>query len=65
MAIVQTQKKCRDCGRKTLHAKERWSDGAHILITIVTLGLWIPFWLLMGLADMFTAFRCQLCGRRN
>lgn len=65
MAVDQKQKFCKDCGKKTLHARNRTSELGGCLLTIFTAGLWIPIWLIMSLCDTSKGFRCQACGRKN
>lgn len=62
MATRQARRYCYDCERKTLHAKETFGDGMGCLLTILTLGLFIPVWLLIGIIEAFKPFRCQRCG---
>lgn len=63
--IQQKSKHCRQCQRKTLHARERFSDGWGVLLTILTAGLFLPIWLLIGVANSLTRYRCQTCGQAN
>lgn len=63
MGIQQKQKKCRECGRKTLHARETFGDGMGCLLTVLTAGLFFPIWGLIMLGDLFKPYRCQQCGR--
>lgn len=72
MALQQKSKYCRRCKSKTLHVKsqpKKVGCGAHVLLTLVTCGLWVPIAvLLMGLgiwADLFAPYHCQACGKRN
>ena len=74
--IEQRQKKCRTCGRKTLHVRtikvHDTGCGMHVILSVLTLGLWVPFAVLCyGLAVFANAlpsrapYLCQVCGRRN
>lgn len=63
MPIRQTQKRCRTCGRLTLHQKETFSAALGCLGTLLTAGLFLPFWLLADLAGIIRPWRCQACGR--
>lgn len=62
MSTVQKQKFCRNCGKKTLFAKERFSGGMGCLLTILTAGLFIPIWLLADGLSILRPYRCQQCG---
>jgi hypothetical protein len=62
--MVQTQRHCRACKRKTLHARQTFSNAQGCLLTVLTLGLFLPFWMfiiLMGGAS--GPWRCQQCGK--
>lgn len=64
MAILQTQRYCRVCDRRTLHARSTFSNGWGCFLTIITLGLFLPVWLVIGILEAFvTRWRCQQCGQ--
>lgn len=63
MTVRQKSRYCRECGRRTLHAKSYFSGGWGCLLTIVTGGLFIPIWLIAGIIDHAKAWRCQVCGK--
>lgn len=64
MAQIQAQRHCKLCGRKTLHARPTFGNGFGCLLSIVTLGLFIPVWLLIGVGEaFFCKWRCQACGQ--
>jgi hypothetical protein len=66
MSIAQASKWCKNCGRKTLHNRNYFGGGWGCLLTILTGGLFIPIWLLIGLIQMFTqGWHCQFCGKRR
>jgi hypothetical protein len=65
MATDQKQLFCRYCKRNTLHVRTRVSEMWGCFLTIITCGLWIPIWLLMSLFGTFSAYRCQVCGKKN
>ena len=73
----QAQKLCKNCGHRTLHVAivKQESQGCsgvlvHLILCVVTLGIWIPIWLLVsGLgminnaaSPMGATWRCQQCG---
>jgi hypothetical protein len=61
MAIDQDRRHCKICREYTLHARHRMGGFAHFIITILTGGLWLPFWCLSGLVG---SYHCQRCGSR-
>ena len=63
MGMVQTQRYCKVCGRKTLHARIFFSDGIGCIITLLTVGLFLPIWLLIKILEAFKPWRCQNCGQ--
>lgn len=65
-AMVQAQRWCKSCGRNTLHARPTFSDTAGCFLTLLTLGLFLPFWLfakMMRVGD--GPWRCQVCGSKR
>lgn len=65
MAQHQTSRWCASCERKTLHAYETSSMCAGCFLSVITLGLFLPFWGLAMISDSFKLYRCQSCGRTN
>jgi len=62
MPVQQRQRFCKVCGGATLHQREVFGCAWGCLLTIVTAGLFLPFWLLIDLVGMFRPWRCQRCG---
>lgn len=63
MGVVQSRRWCKECGRKTLHEKHGFSNGMGCLLTILTGGLFLVVWLVIGVLEAFKPFRCQQCGQ--
>jgi hypothetical protein len=62
MALLQTSRNCKNCGRRTLHARHVLGLGWGLLLTIITAGLFIPVWMLIGILGAFQTWKCQSCG---
>lgn len=61
---TQVSRQCNVCKKPTLHEKQTMSTGMCILLTIVTAGLFIPFWLFYSFLILpFRPYRCQSCGK--
>lgn len=65
MAVDQKSKQCKFCGYPTLHVRHRLSEMWGCLLTLLTLGLWIPIWIVMSLFGSMGKYRCQQCGNSN
>ena len=63
MALLQARRYCRECGKKTLHAREHFGAGWGLLLTVLTGGLFLPVWLLIAIVEAFKPWRCQVCGK--
>ena len=64
MATIQCQRYCKLCERRTLHARETFSNGLGCLLTILTAGIFLPIFLVIKVAEALTGcWRCQACGR--
>jgi DNA-directed RNA polymerase subunit RPC12/RpoP len=62
--MAQVSRHCSECGRKTLHVKEQLSNGMGCLLTVITVGLFLPFWLAYSMLVLpFRPYRCQVCGK--
>lgn len=53
---------CPDCGEKRPFEKERINHVLHLLLTLVTAGLWLVVWVVLGLLSMLRPYRCRACG---
>lgn len=58
----KTQKHCKTCGGKVLAERPGTNHLVHIIMSIITAGLWLPIWLLS--AVKIGGWRCTRCGSR-
>jgi hypothetical protein len=66
MATVQKQRFCANCKKQTLHARHHFGDGMGCLLSILTLGLFVPIWFCIEMFHRFCyGYRCQQCGEAN
>ena len=63
MSVKQSRRFCKDCERKTMHQKQYFSTGMGIVLSILTVGIFIPFWAFIMLRDAVQSWRCQICGK--
>jgi hypothetical protein len=60
----QVSRFCKICDRNTLHEKQQLSGGMGCLLTILTGGLFLPFWMFYSALILpFRPYRCQQCGK--
>lgn len=52
---------CRNCGTTRQHSQPSTSHVLHLLLSLITAGLWIPIWLLVALNNGSQA-QCLVCG---
>lgn len=62
MAMQQTSKWCRTCNRQTLANRPGTNHVLHLLLSIITCGLWLIVWALSSVK--FGGWRCAFCGRK-
>lgn len=55
-------KPCRTCGKPTLHVQPGISHLLHLVLTILSIGMWLPVWILVTL-NAKTEAQCTICGR--
>ncbi len=53
---------CKNCEQITKHELARTSHVLHLLLSLVTVGMWLPIWLLVALNNRSRA-TCTACGR--
>jgi len=62
MGIEQTQQHCPDCNEGVLAQRSGVNHILHLLLTIVTGGLWLIVWILISIFH-FGGWRCSKCGK--
>ena len=60
MAEARRSGYCKDCERRVVVFRPRANHLLHLLLTLITAGLWLPIWL--GLAIRIGGWRCAECG---
>jgi hypothetical protein len=59
---TQEMKFCETCGRETPHVKQESTYNQDLLLSIITLGLWLPVWGIITLAGGNKAeAACTIC----
>lgn len=64
MAVV-ARIHCKDCGQWRLFTKERISHVLHLLLALVSGGLWIPVWIICGIVNWMRPYHCPICGKEE
>lgn len=58
----QSMKRCKKCDRSTMHVQPSTSHLLHLILSVITFGLWIPIWLLLA-ASHGSQAQCSECGK--
>ncbi len=53
---------CKSCKRKTIHVAPNTSHILHLLLSVISAGIWVPVWLIIFLNNK-TKSKCTVCGR--
>lgn len=61
-AVAQTHEtiRCGSCGRETLHVRDRPHHLLHLTLSVMTFGIWLPVWGILGLTP--DSPQCTECG---
>lgn len=51
---------CRSCGRETIHLRSTPDHTLHLVLSLVTFGLWLLVWLVLWLLS--GRAECRVCG---
>ena len=54
-------KPCKVCRRSTMHLQPSTSHVLHLLLSIITAGIWLPIWFLIAQNNASQA-QCTVCG---
>jgi hypothetical protein len=56
---------CATCGQQRMFVKSRINHVLHLILSIVTVGLWAIFvWLPLGIINSARGLRCSTCGMK-
>lgn len=61
MSTYQHMEFCKICQKQTIHFAEKPNHILHLLLSIITVGIWVPMWILITLMCMFRN-ECSVCG---
>ncbi|KRE00066.1 hypothetical protein ASE63_08160 [Bosea sp. Root381] len=56
---------CRTCEAPVLATKQKPAHVLHLLLTLVTLGVWLIVWIVLTLIASMKSYRCPTCGDRT
>jgi hypothetical protein len=57
---------CKQCDKSTIHLAEKPNHILHLLLSVVTAGVWLPIWLLIAFKGRLNNIgECTVCGREN
>ncbi len=59
--MLQSRRYCEECGRYVLAARQPMNLVLHLLLTLLTWGLWLGVWMLIAVFRR-APWRCQRCG---
>lgn len=62
MSVQRSSKHCAYCGEKVLAIRQGPNHVLHLLMSLVTMGLWLPIWLLSSV--IIGGWQCSRCGRK-
>ncbi len=56
-------RRCARCGIQTMHMREEPNHVLHLLLSVFTIGIWLPVWVVVGFLG--GRWRCGVCGGRG
>jgi len=62
MATKQTNGHCAQCQQPRLFQKQKMNHVLHLVLTIITLGLWSIVWIILGISSSSKPMLCTVCG---
>jgi hypothetical protein len=65
VSVVQSSAFCHTCGKQSLFQKPRVNHVLHLILTVLTLGLWGFVWLTLGILNSSKGSRCVTCGMKQ
>lgn len=65
MAVAQTSGWCHVCQQQRLMSKPKINHVLHLILSLVTLGVWAIVWLLLAWGNSMKGYRCVQCGTKQ
>ena len=65
MGLAQTQAFCGTCSGPALFQKGGINHGRHLVLTLLTVGLWGLVWITLSLVYLLNPYRCARCGETH
>lgn len=62
MAVKQSSSYCHTCQRQSLFQKPGINHLLHLILSVLTLGLWLFVWLILAMINAGKPERCVTCG---
>ena len=62
MSVKAGDRFCNQCQKQVLTQKNTPSHILHLLLSVITVGLWVVVWILISVAS--GTHRCSECGQR-
>jgi hypothetical protein len=62
--VIQTSHYCATCQRRTLHTKARINHVLHLVLSVLTAGVWLVVWAILGASNSAERTRCTVCGSK-
>lgn len=63
MAVSKIRRFCKDCNQNRLFEKQKPNHILHLILTVLTVGVWFLIWIPLIIISMFKPFRCGDCGK--
>ena len=60
--MQESFRKCKPCGKHVRAARPSANHVVHLIISLLTAGLWLPIWLLCSIS--IGGWRCIECGKK-
>ena len=65
MSTQEASRYCKHCGKQVLVRRASTNHVLHLLLSIVTCGVWLPIWILGALCNQTIKWRCTHCGSQT
>lgn len=65
MGTAKLRRYCPEDDRMVLAEKQTPNHILHLLLSIISVGFWIPIWLIITVGNDLGAYRCPICGEKT
>lgn len=63
MGVRVIRRFCSNCGQTRPFEKQGVNHVLHLILSLLTLGVWVVVWMMAGVCNTLSLYRCRECAK--